>query len=376
MEGYLLAIDYKDRGLKSVDIRLKFISLKCSWVKRLHNDNFHEWKLIPLYYFNKNLGKQFKFRSNLSFSKNFSAYFPCYYREILDSWSKFYTQTPTVPSTIASQFLWFNEQIKIDNNTVFFKHFSKKNINFLKDILNDNGHIITWESCQIHFGINKKWHYKWMQLIHAIPTAWKKELENDNGDCKNLMILNHHLIKNNQLYTIEKLISKELYSFSIFFKNVKPTSQVYFQNYFSNEQLVWSDIYCLPRIVTIDPKLRCFQYKILHNILYLNQELFIFGKTETKYCSFCKIEEETAIHLFATCSETIRFWNSIKYFLRDNLVIPSLSPQSAMFGLFEIDPDVFKITFYYCLNILFITPENPKYFYFQNFLEIYKKFIL
>ena len=39
----------------------------------------------------------------------------------------------------------------------------------------------------------------------------------------------------------------------------------------------------------------------------------------------------------------IRFWNSIKYFLRDNLVIPSLSPQSAIFGLFEIDPDVFKI---------------------------------
>ena len=81
----------------------------------------------------------------------------------------------------------------------------------------------------------------------------------------------------------------------------------------------------------------------MHNILHLNQKLFIFGKTETKYCSFCKIEEETAIHLFATCSETIRFWNSIKYFLRDNLVIPSLFPQSAIFGLFEIDPDVFKI---------------------------------
>ena len=81
--------------------------------------------IIPLYYFNKNRGKQFKFHSNLSFSKNFSAYFPCHDREILDSWSKFYAQTPTVPSTIASQFLWFNEQIKIDNNTVFFKHFSK-----------------------------------------------------------------------------------------------------------------------------------------------------------------------------------------------------------------------------------------------------------
>ena len=41
-----LCNEYKDGGLKSVDIRLKFISLKCSWVKRLYNDNFHEWKLL------------------------------------------------------------------------------------------------------------------------------------------------------------------------------------------------------------------------------------------------------------------------------------------------------------------------------------------
>ena len=106
------------------------------------------------------------------------------------------------------------------------------------------------------------------------------------------MILNHHLIKNNQLYTTEKLISKELYSFCISFKNVKPTSQVYFQNYFSNEQLVWSDIYCLPRIFTIDSKLRCFQYKILHNILYLNQKLFIFGRQKLNIAPFVKLKKK------------------------------------------------------------------------------------
>ena len=97
----------------------------------------------------------------------------------------------------------------------------------------------------------------------------------DNGNCKNLLLLNNHLIKNNQLHHVEKLNAKELYSFSIFFKNTKPTSQKYFQDYFSGVQLVWSDIYSLPRIVTIDSELKYFQYKILHNVLYLNERRFI-----------------------------------------------------------------------------------------------------
>ena len=34
--------DYKDGGLKSVDIEHKIASLKYSWVKRLYTGNFHE----------------------------------------------------------------------------------------------------------------------------------------------------------------------------------------------------------------------------------------------------------------------------------------------------------------------------------------------
>ena len=38
--------------LKSVDIEQKIASLKCSWVKRLYTETFHEWKIIPLQYIN------------------------------------------------------------------------------------------------------------------------------------------------------------------------------------------------------------------------------------------------------------------------------------------------------------------------------------
>ena len=47
-----LCCDYTDGGLKSVDIFSKIVSLQCSWVRRLFHNNFHQWKVIPLYLIN------------------------------------------------------------------------------------------------------------------------------------------------------------------------------------------------------------------------------------------------------------------------------------------------------------------------------------
>ena len=51
--------------------------------------------------------------------------------------------------------------------------------------------------------------------MHAIPKSWKLAVLNDKGNCKNIIYLNHHLIKNNQISMIKKLIPKELCSLSI-----------------------------------------------------------------------------------------------------------------------------------------------------------------
>ena len=37
-----LTMEFKAGGIKSVDIRFKFVSLQCSWVKKLYDDCFHE----------------------------------------------------------------------------------------------------------------------------------------------------------------------------------------------------------------------------------------------------------------------------------------------------------------------------------------------
>ena len=40
---------YENRGLKHVDLRNKITSIQFSWVKRLFEDDFHDWKVITLF---------------------------------------------------------------------------------------------------------------------------------------------------------------------------------------------------------------------------------------------------------------------------------------------------------------------------------------
>ena len=61
----------------------------------------------------------------------------------------------------------------------------------------------------------------------------------------------------------------------------------------------------MPRRVTIDTNLRIFRYKILNNVLYLNEKLFKSKIVSSPLYSFCNSENETPIHLFHSCNYKI-----------------------------------------------------------------------
>ena len=52
-------VDYQNGGLKNVDVFFKIISLQCSWFRRLFDNSFHQWKVIPLLFINKTFGEHF-----------------------------------------------------------------------------------------------------------------------------------------------------------------------------------------------------------------------------------------------------------------------------------------------------------------------------
>ena len=159
----------------------------------------------------------------------------------------------------------------------------------------------------------------------------------DNGNSNNLVIFNHHLIKNTQICSLEKLNSKEMYNIQILHKNCELTGQIYYKDLLNGPSLEWKEIYLLPRLTTIDNKLRVFQYKILHHVLFLNKRLFTLGKTHSTLCSFCNLENETATHIFAICNKTQRIWETLQWQFRNHIQFSLITPQSAVFGFFEID---------------------------------------
>ena len=111
-----------------------------------------------------------------------------------------------------------------------------------------------------------------------------------------------------------------------------------FATFFAIYKLNGKKIYLLPHKVSNDTNLRMFQYKILNNILYLNKQLFIFNKKDTKLCSYCKLQDETINHIFVECKFAIKLWSDLRHYCQCSFDIQILNTQGATFGFFEIDP--------------------------------------
>ena len=106
--------------------------------------------------------------------------------------------------------------------------------------------------------------------------------QTSSSDAKNLIIHGHHLIKGSRILILEKLTSKELYQILVSSRTNKVTLVTYFETKFNGNSLDWPKIFLLPRLTTYNTYLRSFQYKILHNILFLNKKLYLSGKKKEK----------------------------------------------------------------------------------------------
>ena len=88
-------------------------------------------------------------------------------------------------------------------------------------------------------------------------------------------LLNHHLMKSNQINSVEKLTTKELYLISLQHETTTSTSQKYFESTVNELTFQWKDIYTLPRTITTSSKSK-------------------FCKHNASLCSFCNLEGETS----------------------------------------------------------------------------------
>ena len=83
----------------------------------------------------------------------------------------------------------------------------------------------------------------------------------------------------------------------------KPTAQKSISELLGTSDVNWKVVCQIPHRVTNETSLRVFQYKILNNILHLNNRLQKFGFVESPLCPLCNRDPESILHLFCNCQE-------------------------------------------------------------------------
>ena len=316
-----MVADYTDGGLKMLHIRAKFKSLKLAWVRRLCSENLHPWMIIP----KKFIKIDETFFPNIKPIVN--SRIPMFYRQMLNYWLET-SQNPITVDSVLSQFVWNNIFININSNPI--KKFMETKL-FVKDLFY-RGNLVPWAIFKQKYNIGNNIYYKWRQLISAIPSQWKNLIKNS----ENIPEPYFHLNYVSRIIPVESLSSKMIYGMLIHKIKEKSSSEITIQNKINDHNINWPYIYNFAWQTSIDSYSRTFQFKCLHNILFLNERLFKLKHSNTQLCSFCNLAPENMIHLFSECHITKELWRQIQTSLPE-IQLADLTPGSAFFGLNPLD---------------------------------------
>ena len=129
-----------------MDIESKFKSLKITWIKRLLDDNFHPWKIIP--------NKLFSFTGTSSvFCQNFKPSRCCaerfsrfleFYQELISFWENVCTGQPKDFQDIINQSIWNNKLILRKGDSIFYPSLHGKGLLLIRDLLDETGSFPNW----------------------------------------------------------------------------------------------------------------------------------------------------------------------------------------------------------------------------------------
>ena len=164
----------------------------------------------------------------------------------------------------------------------------------VRDILSDEGKLKSWGTLQSYNATGAEYSVL-TSVFDAFPLEWKTL----SKDTPNNLLRNTECHDNTFPTSSEEEIEKP------------PVSKSKYEQLFPTHDLPWKNIYLLPRSVTLDSKMREFQYKVLSRILYANKALHSMGIVNSPACTFCQESDESLEHLFLHCPTSSIFWLSV-----------------------------------------------------------------
>ena len=290
---------YKDDGVKMINIFLHIKSLKLSWLRRffldsqVENFNYHMFvNFLPSAVFPKmNMGSDYFRKLSISTQNTF-------WKEVLLA---FIELVDITSMNIASQSLWSNPKIKINNSSIYLKHWCTNGIRFVNDILNSDGTFLSYTQLKNKFDVHINF-IQYYGICNAIRAGYGKTVipKITEPTC---------IIPGALLAILKrKKGCSHIYQSFLKHREIECKSLLKWKMRLGIEDKVFFSYCLLPVNSSQDISIKWFQYKILNNILYMKDSLYKFKLVPDKNCTFCQNSDETLIHIFCDCPYTEKIW--------------------------------------------------------------------
>ena len=294
-------------GLNIVIFSDVVTSLMTAWVNRYCKATDSHWCALLDSMLGK-VGGAFLFQCNYDLKFLDLKNLPAFYKNVLAVWQELSSKDPLNANELKQEIIWNNRFIRINGKTIYYKTWVNKGINgktiYYKTWVNKGILRISFEIFKCKFGVRCTF-LDYAGVLAAIPKAWKSEIVGNiaKGDGEPLKILsNGHAISSTRK---ARLMFAER-SFS------PPIVEINLKKQVPNVKAVYE----LPFKVTVENKLRSFQFQLIHNIIPTNLSIYKMNIKDSPRCNRCLFQNETLVRMFCECPgnllETFKiFWKDV-----------------------------------------------------------------
>ena len=279
----------KDGGLKSPNLHMQNSVWKIKWVERILEHR--KWNAIIRHQLREFGGIEYLINCNFKPAK-MSINIREFWLEVLDAFAKINGKSEIEsPEEIKTQIINNNQHILIGGKSFYKQKLVDSNIDVMQDWITWNNKIESYERMRGKCP-TLSW-LEYLQIKSAIPKTWIANLREPRVYtlARPIMLWDKKEIKTQ--------LTKDR------FKSPKAINK-WTERGINN--INWKQQFSMLNYITLETRIKAFQYKLMHNILYVKDKLKMFNKINNDTCSACKNDRETIMHLFIQCPITRQFW--------------------------------------------------------------------
>ena len=269
-----------DNGcLNMIDLKSYCSAMKAVWAQRLYNASNETWAILPQKYF-ETCDISLILCMNADKGKHIPINLPQFYKEVITSWHECGggKKAPQSAADIRKEIIWGNKYIQSKGKTLFFRHWKNSNINFIDDLLDENGNFKTGKDILEKLKSTANWIAEYQKIIKAIPGHWKEKLKSGPKHTKVKKVISPFLT-DTKLKQIFYLPYKAKGYYSLLIKKVQ--KRTYIEKHWNSifpDKAEWSHIY-LQRIKNQTNKKLADSTTSLYIRYYLIKKIYSSGKS-------------------------------------------------------------------------------------------------